>query len=294
MFRRTRQQPRPALARPDGRQPTGNTGKLKAVTIAPEGPIDEVVETNPLDYLHFLLRNLFQDSIMAPLRGAPLAVLDVGCGTGRWAAEIGEQFPDANVIGVDTDSTLLGTTTTMPENFSFTQADILTGLPFPEQGFDYVHQRMLMFDMPQAAWPRVVSELARVTSQGGWVELVEGSMMSGGPAMRQMSDWMMAYYARQGINPDYATQLDTMLESAHLTAVQQRTFDVPVGEIHGCMGEWAAQILWTRVQSIRSGMIAQSIATAMDFDSAAAAMRQEWENADIPCTWPMHYAFGQR
>lgn len=49
----------------------------------------------------------------------------------------------------------------------------LKGLPFPDQQFDYVHQRLLVAAIPAANWPEVIHELVRVTRPGGWVELLE-------------------------------------------------------------------------------------------------------------------------
>jgi methylase of polypeptide subunit release factors len=46
--------------------------------------------------LHVLGDNLY----LAPLEN-PQAILDVGTGTGIWAVEVAEKFPDCEVIGTD-------------------------------------------------------------------------------------------------------------------------------------------------------------------------------------------------
>jgi len=43
-----------------------------------------------------------------PLRGKPFqTILDLGCGSGRWALDMAYQYPDAEIVGVDISSTLI-------------------------------------------------------------------------------------------------------------------------------------------------------------------------------------------
>src|SRR5579871_605328 len=56
-------------------------------------------EMNRLDFQHFVLRQAFKGNYAAPLH-APSSILDVGCGTGRWAKEMALIFPGANVVGL--------------------------------------------------------------------------------------------------------------------------------------------------------------------------------------------------
>src|SRR5689334_15401882 len=57
-------------------------------------------EVKRLDFQHFLLRFGLRGNFAAPVRNVS-SILDVGCGTGRWAMEVATIFPQANVIGVD-------------------------------------------------------------------------------------------------------------------------------------------------------------------------------------------------
>ena len=53
-------------------------------------------ETNRLDFQHHMLRSFMRGNYLAPI-GKPRDILDVGCGTGRWAMELATQFPSANL-----------------------------------------------------------------------------------------------------------------------------------------------------------------------------------------------------
>ena len=81
------------------------------------------------------------------------------------------EFPDAIVTGIDMSSVF--PTTIIPGNCQFIQHNIIQGLPFPDNYFDFVYQRLLIAGLTPANWVAVVVELERVTKPGGWIELVE-------------------------------------------------------------------------------------------------------------------------
>lgn len=81
------------------------------------------------------------------------------------------EFPDAIVTGIDMSSVF--PTTIIPGNCQFIQHNIIQGLPFPDNHFDFVYQRLLIAGLTPANWVAVVAELERVTKPGGWIELVE-------------------------------------------------------------------------------------------------------------------------
>src|SRR4030081_2139569 len=95
-------------------------------------------EVDRLDLQHFALRETLSRNYLAPISGRP-AVLDVGGGTGQWAAEVCEDFPDALVVGLDLHSSKAHN---LP-NYAFVKSNVLDGLPFADGRFDFVHQRLL-------------------------------------------------------------------------------------------------------------------------------------------------------
>lgn len=72
--------------------------------------------------------------------GGQLAnVLDVGTGTGAWAAEFAERHPEAQVFGTDLS---LIQPTYVPPNCQFVNEDSEEGWAF-RFPFDYIHLRMM-------------------------------------------------------------------------------------------------------------------------------------------------------
>ena len=106
-------------------------------------------------------------------KGKGFKVLDVGCGISEtWLLQLSKDYPLAKFVGLDI-------LPTFPKDFSqnnlqFIQDDILKGLPFEDDSFDFVHARYLLptFTDEQRE-EKVIKELVRVCKPGGWIELVE-------------------------------------------------------------------------------------------------------------------------
>ncbi|RUS17424.1 S-adenosyl-L-methionine-dependent methyltransferase [Endogone sp. FLAS-F59071] len=102
-----------------------------------------------------------------------IKVLDVGCGTGVWSFELATEFPNSIFIGTDITNVFLATAAKSPPNLKFLEADTLAGLPFEDNTFDYVFQRLQVGSFSMNAWPGVLRELLRVAKPGSYIELCE-------------------------------------------------------------------------------------------------------------------------
>jgi ubiquinone/menaquinone biosynthesis C-methylase UbiE len=117
----------------------------------------DIEEISRLDFQHYMLRYALQGLYFAPLNN-PSSILDVGTGTGRWALEMAQFFPRANVIGVDVnpppaDERAATGVDVRPPNYAFTPGNVLEGLPFEDEVFDFVHMRLLFTAIPSDRWP---------------------------------------------------------------------------------------------------------------------------------------------
>jgi ubiquinone/menaquinone biosynthesis C-methylase UbiE len=201
----------------------------------------DLKEINRLDFQHYVLRVFLKGNYLAPIRN-PRQILDVGCGTGQWAYEMAGEYPKALVVGLDLEEAK--NPVSAPDNYRFVQGDVLKGLPFADNTFDFVHQRLLIAAIPAPAWPEVVKELARVTAPGGWVELVEGSNVFApmGPVMEQVKGFVDQLAALRGLDMGEAVleSLDRYLREAGLVRVERRVFNGPLGEWGGRVGALVA------------------------------------------------------
>jgi ubiquinone/menaquinone biosynthesis C-methylase UbiE len=142
----------------------------------------DALEDQRLNYQHHVLYKTISNHYLAPISPTTATMLDVGTGTGIWPVDMAALFPHAHIVGVDVS--LASLPSPLPTTCLFVQANILKGLPFPDQQFDFTHQRFLVAAIPALHWPAVVRELVRVTRPGGWVELLEigDTIQNAGPA----------------------------------------------------------------------------------------------------------------
>jgi len=132
-------------------------------------PNDEV-EAARLDLQHYTWKLTFDG---APGR-VPLVVgdrirrvLDVGTGTGIWAMEVADAFPDKEVVGTDLSPIQPDF---VPPNCEFVVDDVEREWAW-ERKFDYIHCRMLCLGMHD--WPRFFQQAYDNLEPGGWLETCE-------------------------------------------------------------------------------------------------------------------------
>ncbi|QBD76294.1 class I SAM-dependent methyltransferase [Ktedonosporobacter rubrisoli] len=193
-------------------------------------PID-FTEYHRLDFEYYALKGVSgEKSYSTPLQ-APSSILDVGCGNGRWVTEMAQSFPQALVLGIDIEAFPFSPQPPVSRNIQFIQANILRGLPLPENSFDFVHQRFLGAGIPLKMWPWMIRELLRVTSPRGWLELLEGGdvFLNTGPLMQEMLGWRQAMSRRYDIYPEEIHHLGTWLRGIGAKHVEEQLIRLPLG-----------------------------------------------------------------
>ncbi len=137
-----------------------------------------------------LNRLRLQDDLVTAEMGGPLPeqdhpdtfrrILDVACGTGGWLIEAAKAYPTIRkLIGVDVNAHLIDYARKQAEEegvsdrVEFMEMDALLVLEFPKGYFDLVNLRFGTSFMRTWNWPKMLSELKRVTYPGGVVRLTD-------------------------------------------------------------------------------------------------------------------------
>ena len=248
-------------------------------------------EIDRLDIQHYALKETVGANYLAPVE-EPSWVLDVGCGTGQWGFEVCQQFPQALIVGFDLASGKLG----WPPRYRLVKGNLLHGLPFADDQFDFVHQRLLVSGVPVAFWPSVVAELVRVTKPGGWIELVEpplGFEQAGQATQRLFAVWkdLAASLELETAN-EVSGSLDWYLREAGLEGVVRREIQVPVGEWGGQAGALMATDFRVTSTRVCEMLQAQSRLSAEEAGELIRAAQQEVEHSQM--FWTLAIAFGQK
>ncbi len=94
-------------------------------------------------------------------------VLDVGCGKGRFARVLGEQFPAAEIWGLDISEEMLSFVPPCVK----TRAGSMTELPFADAKFDCVYATESLEHAVEIE--RAVGEMCRVLKPGGRLVIID-------------------------------------------------------------------------------------------------------------------------
>ncbi len=249
-------------------------------------------EINRLDFQHYMLRFALRGNYAAPL-SAPRDILDVACGTARWCAEMAMLFPQANVVGLDvTPPDPAGVAAMRQDNFAFVQGNMLEGLPFPDNSFDFVHQRLVIVALPTDQWVRQIQELLRVTRPGGWVELVEGDLLPGGPGLQLLNALGEQLSQKRGMSFSNASRIDQYLRAAGARRVERRMIQLPVGKRAGRLGAMAEADYLAILSSVRGFLISQGVITEEQHNQALAQAQAELASGRL--VWPFYIAYAQK
>ncbi len=236
-------------------------------------PVLSSQDYSRLTFQHHCLKSAMKGKLSAAPIVDPLTILDVGCGSGVWTADIGKKFPHAHIIGLGTARP------TYPQSphFEFVQGNLLFPVPFSNDSIDYVHQRCLSECIPAICWQSVVDELVRITRPGGWIEILEPSTyINAGEATQQFLAWKQRVDQQAGLDLARVLQLDLLLQLAGLSHVQKELLSVSIGN-----WEKRAEVAMSRstlasIAKVRSSIIASGVSDEK-FNRVLTAMTMEWK-----------------
>ncbi|KAG0732808.1 hypothetical protein G6F62_013762 [Rhizopus arrhizus] len=128
---------------------------------------------------HFAIKELFGGNLLNSVRKAldfekGVSVLDIGCGSGIWIKDMIRDYPNCVYHGcdiVDATRKLLRC-----DQFHFTYGNVVKGLPYADDTFDFVNMRLLVYALRAEEWPMAIQEVIRVVKPGGMIQLCEGGL----------------------------------------------------------------------------------------------------------------------
>lgn len=127
------------------------------------------------DWLQLFLFKPAHQLLLRALTPADRRILDVGCGTGKFATRVLHQNPEAHVWGLDYSAGMLGQAyeraTASAGRFHRVQGDS-ERLPFADDSFDVITCSHSFHHYPNQ--PRVVAEMYRVLRPGGRLLIIDG------------------------------------------------------------------------------------------------------------------------
>ncbi|KAF4927984.1 Secondary metabolism regulator laeA [Colletotrichum viniferum] len=125
-------------------------------------------EQDRLDIVNHLWRIVFDDGFCScPKNDGAKRVLDLGTGTGAWAMDYADAYPDAHVIGVDLSPIQ---PSYVPPNCSFEVDDVDKEWTW-SQPFDFIICRNMISSFTAEGWETVMRRAYDALEPGGFLEV---------------------------------------------------------------------------------------------------------------------------
>ncbi|GAN05891.1 methyltransferase type 11 [Mucor ambiguus] len=175
-------------------------------------------EADRVHQQHWILRYALQSNYQAPvtdLLEKGITVLDSGCGPATWTFEMGEAWPNSTFHGID--ASCVFPENIKPANVEFVIGNIAKQIPYPDNTFDYIHQRLLLLGLTNEDWDNALKELYRVLKPGGYIELAEPDLQdleNMGPTLKKLQYTMSDMLISRNMPTKVACEIEDRLIKA--------------------------------------------------------------------------------
>jgi SAM-dependent methyltransferase len=120
--------------------------------------------------LHGVYLHIFDGRLTTVPLHDPRKILDIGTGTGEWAIDMADEYPDAEVIGTDI-AQIQPAAVPLNVFFEIDDAEDEDGWTWPEDEFDLVHLRSMAGAFMD--WQQIYREAFKHLKPGGWLEVID-------------------------------------------------------------------------------------------------------------------------
>ncbi|CAG8585870.1 9839_t:CDS:2 [Ambispora gerdemannii] len=220
--------------------------KFYDVNVVPYVMPADTEEDDRLHQQHFTLKHICGGNYTAPIADIikpGSRILDLGCGPGQWTLEMAQEFPQAEVFGIDINEGF--PTTIKPANSRFIVGNVTERLPWEDNYFDFIWVRYLFVGIMDADWQNLYHEIKRVLKPGGILEHHEcdGLTVNPGPKFRKMFGYFEGAFNSRGLCFRLACELSQRITMAGFEDVHSSHISVAIGRQGGKIGEiWAANL----------------------------------------------------
>jgi ubiquinone/menaquinone biosynthesis C-methylase UbiE len=231
-------------------------------------------------------------------------MLDVGCGTGGWIIEAAQAYPTMSLVGIDISKLMIEYACAQAEahqvkdRVEFRVMDALLILEFRTAFFDLVNLRFGATFLRTWDWPKMLSELLRVSRPDGIVRVTEPEFVqSNSPALTRLTEMLKCALFRAGHHftqerTGVTSQLAQLLKQHGCQQVQTKAYAIEyrAGTVEG---EAFYEDLKLFYQTIRPFLQKWGCASK-DYEAIYQQALKEMHQPDVHTTWNFLTAWGSK
>lgn len=255
------------------------------------------------DMKHAMVVNLTQGKLhIAPLRN-PQKIIDIGTGTGIWAIDMGDEYPEAEVIGIDLSPIQ---PTWVPPNVSFLVDDAEADWVWGRDSLDFVRARHMCMAIKN--WPRLLGQAYDALKPGGWIELQElrfhlecdDGTIPEGYGYGRFVDLCMEGFRSFGINPLVMEKNPELLRDSGFINVDEKVWKVPIGlwpkdPKMKTIGLYNRSMLIDALQAVSMAPLTRGLKwSPADVEVFLVDVRKSLMDSSIHSYLRFHVAYGQK
>jgi ubiquinone/menaquinone biosynthesis C-methylase UbiE len=227
-------------------------------------------------------------------------LLDVYCGPGSWALEMGFYYPNIEIIAIDTSRHLIEYARTQARvqglnNVHFICTDPIWELDFPDSTFDIVNARFISTFLRAQDWPGTIQEFARVSKAGAIIRLIESDepFISNSAACERLKQLSIQALVQNGqsfhplngaVNSCVTPHLGKFLRQAGCRNIQEQAhvMNYSAGTPYSTIKHDNLKVLYKLGQPFLSAM---GVATLDELDALYEEMVTDMLTVDFQALW---------
>jgi len=176
-------------------------------------------ELDRLDEMHHGFQKYFGDDLCAAPIGNSKRILDLGSGSGAWAIQAAQMYPDAEVIAADMTPP---PQRLFPSNVRLVHVDLTKDFfeTLTPNSYDVVHMRIVLQHVANAV--EVLPRVVKLVKPGGWfvVEDLDLMLCSDDSVMgddtKRFLDILISHMQSKGSDPQIGQKIEGLLKKTGL------------------------------------------------------------------------------